>query len=159
GVMLGGGWATLGTGMLGGRPYYSKPALLLQLNIAFKNENPISVVSDGSWKADQGPIVSDNVYDGEVYDARQEAPGWDRAGFNDAAWSAAQAVQGSPGVLSAEMMPPIRVVSSMTAAKMMSPKPGVYVYDMGQNISGWAQLRVSGPLGTEVMLRFGEVVF
>jgi len=34
------------------------------------------------------------------------------------------------------MMPPIRVVASIVPAKLLNPKPGVYVYDMGQTISG-----------------------
>ena len=47
----------------------------------------ISVASDGSWKTTRGPILSDSVYDGEVYDARRETPGWDAPGFDDSAWS------------------------------------------------------------------------
>ena len=157
GAMLGGGWATLGTGTLGGKPYYPQPALLLQLNVDLDNGQRVSVASNGSWKTARGPIVSDNVYDGEVYDSREESPGWDQAGFDDSAWQAAQAMTGWTGVLSAQMMPPVRVVDSMVPVKLLNPRPGVYVYDLGQNISGWAKLRVKGPRGTAVRLRFSEV--
>jgi len=157
GAMLGGGWATLGTGTLGGKPYYPQPALLLQLNVDLDNGKSVSVASSTSWKTARGPVVSDSVYDGEVYDSREETPGWDRAGFDDSAWQSAQTMTGWSGLLSAQMMPPIRVVDSMVPVKLLNPKPGIYVYDLGQNISGWAKLRVKGPRGTAVTLRFSEV--
>jgi alpha-L-rhamnosidase len=159
GAMLGGGWATLGTGTLGGKPYYPQPALLLQLNVDLSDGRHISVASNPSWTASRGPVVSDSVYDGEVYDSRQENPGWDRAGFDDSSWQAAQAVPDWNGVLSAQMMPPIRVADSMVPVKLQNPRPGVYVYDLGQNISGWARLRVAGPRGAAVTLRFSEVAY
>lgn len=159
GVMLGGGWATLGTGVLGGKPYYPQPALLLQLNIELAGGGHISVASDDSWKSGRGPIVADSVYDGEVYDARLETPGWDLAGFDDSLWATATVVPGWNGVLNAQMMPPIHVVDSLVPAKLLNPKPGVYVYDVGQTISGWAQLRVRGPRGASVTLRFSETVY
>jgi len=161
GVMLGGGWATLGRRFFDPEvgPYYKAPALLLQVNIELEGGKTVSVVSDGSWKATQGPVVSDSVYDGEVYDARREAPGWDHPGFDDSTWSAAQTTEGSKGILSAQMMPPIRVVDSMAPRSISSPRPGVFVFDMGQNMSGWVELRVQGPAGTPVTLRFAELVY
>src|SRR5262249_7582481 len=38
------------------------------------------------------------------------------------------------------------------------PKPGVYVFDMGQNMVGWCRLLVSGPEGTKVSLRHAETL-
>ena len=161
GVMLGGGWATLGKRFFDPDvgPYYKAPALLLQVNIELEDGKTVSVASDGSWKATQGPIVSDSVYDGEVYDARRETPGWDQPGFDDTTWSAAQTVEGSKGTLSAQMMPPIRVIDSMVPRSIANPKPGVFVFDMGQNMSGWVQLRVQGREGTQVTLRFAELAY
>jgi alpha-L-rhamnosidase len=161
GAMLGGGWATLGERFFDPDvgPYYKAPALLLQVNIELEGGRTVSVASDGSWRASKGPIVSDSVYDGEVYDARREIPGWDRPEFDDSTWSAAQAVEGSKGTLSAQMMPPIRVIDSMLPVSLSNPKPGVYVFDMGQNMSGWVQLRVQGSAGTQVTLRFAELVY
>lgn len=160
GVMLGGGWATL-HGMYGApiKAYYDAPALLIQINIELEGGRRVSVVSDATWKTAQGPIVEDSVFDGEIYDARLESPSWDQPGFDDSLWKTAQIREGSNGVLSAQMMPPIRVVDEMVPVAMTNPAPGVYVYDMGQNFSGWAKLRVSGPRGTEVMLRFSELVY
>jgi len=145
-VMLGQGW-------------YKGTALLVQLNIEFEGGEKIEIMSDASWKGCQGPVVAASIYNGETYDARLETPGWDRPGFDDGGWTAAEAVAGPRGALSAQMMPPIQVVDSILPLKRTSPKPGVYVYDMGQNFSGWAQLRVRGTSGTAVRLRFSELVY
>lgn len=157
GVLLGGGWATLGTGVLGGKPYYTRPSVLVELNVELADGSHVSIASGVDWKSATGPILSDNVYDGEVYDARLETPGWDRPGFDDSAWKTAEIVNGWSGVLSAQMMPPIRVVGSDAPVNMVNTRPGVYVYDLGQSISGWARLRVRGQRGAEVTLRFSEV--
>ncbi|OGD26248.1 MAG: hypothetical protein A2V57_09555, partial [Candidatus Aminicenantes bacterium RBG_19FT_COMBO_65_30] len=96
---------------------------------------------------------------GESYDARRETQGWDRPGYDDKEWPAAEAVKGPAGVLSAQMMPAIQVVDTLVPLVMTNPKPGVYVFDMGQNFSGWARLRVRGPRGTDVRLRFAELLY
>ncbi len=55
GVTLGGGWATLGQGMANQKPYYSQPALLLQMNIELQGGKRISLSSDGAWKSRPRP--------------------------------------------------------------------------------------------------------
>ena len=83
-VMLGNGW-------------YKSRALLLQLNVELEDGTTASVVSDASWKAADGPIFEDSIYNGETYDARLETPGWDRPGFDDKDWPAAETVKGPAG--------------------------------------------------------------
>ncbi len=43
--------------------------------------------------------------------------------------------------------------------KLTEPKPGVCIFDLGQNFAGWARLRVKGPAGTRVRLRSGELLY
>jgi alpha-L-rhamnosidase len=146
-------------GVVLGNGKYGSRALLVQLDIELEGGSRTNVVSDITWKAANGPILEDSVYNGETYDARLETPGWDRPGFDDKSWGSAEAVKGPAGVLSAQMMPAIQVVDTIVPHKMTNPQPGVYVFDMGQNFSGWARLRVKGPRGTNVRLRFAELVY
>jgi alpha-L-rhamnosidase len=63
------------------------PKAIVQLNLEYEDGSRQSVVSDESWKlTTNGPIRANNEYDGEVYDARREMPGWSRAGFDDSSW-------------------------------------------------------------------------
>ena len=47
-------------------------------------------------------------------------------------------------------------MQTLKPVSVTEPKPGVFVFDMGQSFAGWAQLRVSGPAGTRVTMRYGE---
>ncbi len=138
---------------------YGYPKLLLQLRVEYRDGSFDTIVSDESWKlTTDGPIRANNEYDGEVYDAQMELAGWDRSGFDDASWQAAQTVEAPGGVLSAQMMAPIRVMETLHPVAITNPAPGVYVYDMGQNMVGWCRLKVEGPKGTKVTLRHAETI-
>jgi alpha-L-rhamnosidase len=63
------------------------------------------------------------------------------------------------GVLSAEMMPPVRVTGEMMPVKMTSPKPGMWIFDFGQNFSGWVRLKARGASGTAVKMRHAELLY
>jgi alpha-L-rhamnosidase len=93
---------------------FGYPKLLLNLRLQFSDGSAQEIVSDESWKlTTNGPIVANNDYDGEEYDARKEFAGWDRAGFDDSIWPAAQVVAAPGGVLSAQMIQPIRVTGTL----------------------------------------------
>ncbi len=156
-VMLAGGWATQEVD--GSQVYYKEPALLAQMNADLEGGKQLSIATDNSWKRAPGPVVESSVYGGEVYDARQETPGWDQPGFAETGWTAAQVVDGSAGARSSQMMPAIQVVDEMVPKQMTSPQPGVYIFDMGQNMSGWARLKLDGTAGTRVTLRYAEELY
>jgi alpha-L-rhamnosidase len=136
---------------------FGYPKLRLQLEIEYRDGKVALVVSDETWKlTTEGPIRAINEYDGEVYDARLEMPGWSRPGFNDSAWQQAQVVKAPAGALAAQMIEPIRVTETLKPIAITEIRPGVYLFDMGQNMVGWCRLTVSGPKGTQVSLRHAE---
>jgi len=146
-------------GVLLGHGWFKERALLLQIVIETADGKKLVVAGNKSWKVKNGPITEDSIYNGETYDARLEMKGWDSPGFKTPGWKAAEAVEGPKGVRSAQMMPPIQIVDSLVPVKMNLPQPGVFVFDLGQNVSGWALLRVAGPSGTTVKMRFAELVY
>jgi alpha-L-rhamnosidase len=145
--------AIVGTGR------YKSQAFILQLHIQTEDGQEEVIVSDSSWKSKPGPIVSDSLYDGETYDARLEIPGWDRPGFDDSLWEEADSAISPKGLLVSQMMPAIEVRDTVVPKTITCPDPGVYVFDMGQNFSGWAQLRVTGSRGTRIRMRFAELLY
>lgn len=146
GVMLGEGW-------------FASRIALVQINIELEGGRTVEFHTDESWQAGQSPILEDSVYHGERYDARLEQAGWDKAGFSGAGWKTASPPEQPKAELSAQMMPPIRIIQDITPQKLTSPRPNVWVYDMGQNFSGWVRLRVRGPRGTTVRLRHSELLY
>ena len=134
------------------------PALKAQLRIEHADGSVEWMVTDGSWKAEDSPILKAEIYAGETFDARREQPGWDTAQFSDAHWKRADLVKPEEPSVLAQNFPPIRVERELTAKQITSPTAGVYIYDFGQNLAGVARLHVQGPAGTDVQLRFGEVL-
>jgi len=139
--------------------HFGSPRLLLQLELEYADGRKEVVASDPTWKATAaGPIVGNNEYDGEDYDATRELAGWSKPGFNDAAWAPAQKLDGPGGSLVAQMAEPLRVIETLKPRKITEIRPGVFIFDMGQNMVGWARLHVAGPKGTTVRLKFAETL-
>lgn len=162
GVMLGNGWFNVQTKAVWNfhaAPWRESPRLLLSLVVEYTDGRTVVFGSDEAWKTSTGPVVFDSIYGGENYDAQQETPGWDKSGFDDSAWDEAQVVSAPQGWLVAEMMPPIKADQVLKPVKLTEPKPGVYVFDLGQNFAGITELKVAGPAGTKVTLRHGERLY
>jgi len=160
GIMLGNGWYNQ-TGVNHGRygwtdMAYGHPLLIFQMKLTFADGSQKLIVSDETWKASTGPILSDNIYAGEVYDSRLEQEGWDKAGFDDSEWKPVRKTEGPGGKLVSQNLPPIKKIQNISPVRIMNPKPGVYIYDMGQNFAGWCRLKIKAPEGTEIQLRFAE---
>ena len=117
-----------------------------------------TIVSDDAWRVAPGPITFSCIFGGEDYDARLERPGWDQPGFNDAGWQAATVVDGPGGRLVAQSAPPIKVIETFAPKSVSEPSPGVFVYDLGQNFSGWPKLSLRGPAGAKVKIIPAEVL-
>ncbi len=138
---------------------YGYPKMILQLAIEYSDGAEEIIVSDESWKlTTDGPIRENNDYDGEIYDARREMPNWAKAGFDDSAWEPAGLVEAPKGILAAQMMEPMRVTETIRPKSLNEVSPGVWIYDLGQNMVGWCRLRVSGPTGTTIQLRHAETL-
>ena len=134
------------------------PALRAQLRIEHTDGSVDWVATGPDWRADTSPILQAELYDGETFDARRIQAGWTTAPFADGAWNKAMVIDPKPVEILAEDFQPIRVERSIQAKSMNEAKPGVYVFDFGQNLAGVAQLHVSGPAGTDVQLRFAEIL-
>jgi alpha-L-rhamnosidase len=140
-----------------GMQSFGYPKLLSQLNVEYTDGTTAQIVSDGHWKlTTAGPLRANNEYDGEEYDARLEMSGWCQPDFDDSKWQAAQLVQPGAPALSAQIGEPIRIMDTVHPVAITNPKPGVYIFDLGQNIGGWCRMQVSGPSGTVVTLRHAE---
>lgn len=162
GAILGNGWFNVHAQDVWGTdraPWRATPRLLLQLELAYDDGTRERVVSDGSWQAGAGPILFDGIRNGETYDARRERPGFATAGEATDTYRPAIEVPGPTGILSAQTMPPIRVTETLLASRVTEPRAGVFVFDFGQNVAGWARLRLRAAAGTTVTLRYGERLF
>lgn len=164
GVMLGNGWYNplplrlFGQFNLRDVLAIGRPRLIAQLNLEYDNGSRQAVVTDQTWKVTEGPVLSNNVYLGEVYDARIEIAGWDKPGLDDRAWRDAKPAVEKIGPLQAQYAEPVKITNTLKPVSVTEIEPGKYIFDMGRNYAGWVRLKVEGPAGTEVKLRFAELL-
>ncbi|MFB3827375.1 MAG: glycoside hydrolase family 78 protein [Bryobacteraceae bacterium] len=153
GLMLGNGryWAPRAQVPVPMRSF-GYPKALVQIELEYAGGGKSMVVSDETWKlTTEGPIRANNEFDGEEYDARAESP-------EDSKWEPAQGVAAPAGRLVAQMAEPLRVIETLKPVKLTELRPGVWIFDMGQNMVGWCRLRVEGPRGAAVRMRFAETL-
>jgi len=168
GAVLGDGWYAGRLG-LAGPPYHKNtpkfgiyghaPKFIAQIEVELADGRRLTVVTDGSWRITRrGPITSSDLFDGEHYDAQREMPGWDTPDYDDRAWEAARAMDWPALQLVAQPNEPIRVMRELKPVALTEPEPGVFVFDLGQNMVGWARLEFRAARGTTLTLRYGEAL-
>lgn len=151
--------AMLGAGWYAGRlpferskkgPYGQHPELLLQLEITYTDGSRDTVVSDGAWEGTfDGPILSSSIYDGEIVDARKEPSGWKPVVANADLGSAR---------LTPKPFAPIRERQTLAVRAITEPQPGRFIFDLGQNMVGWARLKIPVVQDQTVTVRYAEML-
>ena len=139
-------------------PTFGYPKLRLNLIVEYADGSKETIATNTSWKlTTEGPIRSNNEYDGEEYDARKEMDGWNKIGYDDASWLPVQRVSVPTGTLRASMTPNMKVVDRITpvAIHKIGEK---YILDMGQNMAGWIRMKIKGAAGDSIRLRFAELL-
>jgi alpha-L-rhamnosidase len=133
-------------------------ALLFQLEITYTDGTKATINSGGNWKTSNGPIRSSSFYNGELYDARLEKTGWDTGAYNDAQWKPSIVLNIEKTNLIAPESPPIRKHEVFHAVKMIITPEKDTVIDFGQNLVGWARIKVAGKAGQFIRLNHAEVL-
>ena len=165
GVSLGNGWwnplpiKLFGRWDLRDYQETGRPCVKAEIHITYTDGTADIIPTDASWQTAPGPIVANNVYLGEHYDARLEQEGWPTLKVKTGNWKAAVTVPGPSGKLSSQMQPPIRVTRIIKPVKITEVRPDTFIVDMGQNFAGVATIRVKGPAGKKVTMRYGEDIF
>jgi alpha-L-rhamnosidase len=142
-----------------GRYYYGvTPALRVQLELEYADGTRRTIITDPSWKTSLGPLTESDILMGEAYDARREMSGWSSPRFDDAAWVPAVVKTGSDARVEPHPGVPIMPIKEVQPVSVKEQSPGVFIFDLGQNISGVVRLKVKGKAGDTVKLRFAEVL-
>lgn len=159
GALVGDGWYRGYLGWDGFRAYYGDQlALLVQLHVNYTDGTSETIVTDKNWKSSYGAIQESDIYNGEKYDARLEMVGWANSGFNDNKWNNISILSHSKDIFVASNGLPVKAIQEIKPIKIFTTPKGETVLDLGQNIVGWARMKVTGNKGDKVTLQFAEVL-
>ncbi len=130
------------------------PKAIALLRLEYVGGQVEFVRTDSQWQARSGPLTYSDVYGGEDFDARLDPEGWDQAGFNNSEWAAATEQPAPAGRLTGLSGAgwPIRVIETLAPVAQQEIRPGVIVYDFGQNAPLMPRLKVAGPEGAVVKI-------
>ena len=162
-AVLGPGWHGSPLLWSGSREFPGPDRLRAQLELTYRDGSHATIASDDSWQTSYSPTVSATIYGGEAYDARLAQPGWQTAAFHPAQPWPAATVDDSDADMTVSAQPdaPVHQQLSVTPVAVTTVHNTVTntddaVFNMGQNMVGVVRLRVHGPRGAIVRLRFAE---
>lgn len=184
GALLSEGWWSGGATFTGDNWNFfgDRQSLLAKLVITYADgQEKVIITEPSTWQYyNKGPICYGSFFQGEVYDALRDAKveGWSTADYDAIGWKPACEVtlegnistEGNPDKpwvndysdfeLIGQFGQTVKAKTELTALSMEEVRPGVFVYDMGQNMVGIPKVKLSGMKpGTRICLRFAEVKY
>jgi len=136
---------------------FGYPKVIGRLLIEYTDGTKENIVTDASWKTTAGPITFSSIYGGEDYNATLEKKGWDLPGYSDEQWKTPVLTTG-PSIVSAQSQEPLRIFEQFQTKKITQPKPGIWLYDLGQNASAIPCLSIKGKKGMTVRMIPAELL-
>lgn len=138
---------------------FGYPKVRMNLIVEYTDGTTETIETNTDWKLTaDGPIRSNNEYNGEEYDARKELGRWTETGYDDSKWLQAERVALPSGLPRGQQMPGMKVTERIKPQNISKLSSGKYILDMGQNMAGWIRFTVKGMAGDTVKLRFAETL-
>lgn len=160
GVALADGWYRGQIGLGWTRVYGDELAFIARLRLTYADGTESWIDTGPDWRTSPGPRRQADLQLGEHYNARLAQPGWDAPGFDDSSWSPVALLAASPrGRLVPQPDEPVRAVATLTARSRTQIEPGVWIYDLGQNLVGVPRVRLTGRAGQTARLRHAEELY
>lgn len=135
---------------------FGPPTLFFKMKLIYKDGSQEIIKSDGSWKYSESPITYNSIFGGEDYNANLEQKGWNTAGFKEESWKKVVVQEAPKGKLTSQIAPPITIEKQYGIKEVKTIKPGTFVFNMGQNLSGFPTIKVTGKKGQTVRAWVGE---
>ncbi len=161
GFLLGAGWYKGRFGVNGGFEdnFGENYQLLCEISIEYQDGSQETIGSDQSFVYEEGPVISSNIYDGEIYDRTKEPEGWQLAGFDASAWKHVEEKEPENiGSLSERYSIPIVCKERRKNLKVLRGSGGELILDLGQNISGWIVFKDKLKKGERLLLKHVELL-
>jgi alpha-L-rhamnosidase len=159
GAILAEGWYAGGIAWCDTRENYGgKLRFIGQLEVEYADGTKQTIKTDESWQGTTGAVIQAEILMGQTCDARKEIAGWNTVNATTVDWQPVTA-ESQDRLLQAYPGSPVRKLAEIKAVNITEPNSGVFIFDMGQNFSGWARLKVvNANSGDKIVMRFAEML-
>lgn len=152
-VTLGKGWYMGRFGLEGKSCLYGdKMALICELHVLYEDGEKEVISTDDSWQYYGSDIEESSIYDGEIYNHTL----WDNT--ENPKRNAIVLSMKKEGMLTERFGAPLKVKDELSVEEIIQTPLGETVLDFGQNMTGYVQFNADLPMGTRVVLDFGEIL-
>lgn len=160
GAMLAAGWYKGVMGLTKARNNYGdQTGFSMELRIRYEDGSEERILTDGSWKGCDSPIVFSEIYHGEIYDAGFEVLGWaSKAEIPEGNWHQISVVPFDTNVIRAQSGARVQVIDEIPAKRIFTTPKGEQVLDFGQNMAGRIRVTATGKPGDVIWLKCFEVL-
>jgi len=145
---------------------YGAPAVKLIIKLTYADGSQEDFYTNEDWKDATGPVVFNNIYGGDTYDARFEMNGWNTVDYDDASWGNTKVISPKITKISAQQLPAIKKLKEFEPVKVFKSSNGNWIVDFGQNIAGWVKIKVQEKEGqlieittTEALTQDGTAIY
>jgi alpha-L-rhamnosidase len=134
-----------------------RPRMMCELRVTYKDGTVETFGTDESWKTATGPYLYNNLYSGDIYDARLDK-GWKTPEYDDTVWQPATPAQSPAPLITAQQSPGISITDLYSPDSVRQFSDKLYVFSFPENIAGFCKLNIKGAAGTKVTLKYGELL-
>ena len=131
------------------------PKLILELDITAQDGSVSKIKSDESFLVAEGGVLFNSIRNGETHDASKMI---DCSNYKEAAYQNAVLSTNVTAELVKSPMPYLVEAETLRPTQLQRTDTGSYLAAFERNFAGYIGLRVREERGTEVVIRYGEVV-
>lgn len=138
--------------------YGNELCFFAEIHVHYTDGSHETMISDPSWKVRSSATTLANIYMSEDHDRRLYPVGWDAPGYDDSDWASAKPLTGPRGKLRYQSQPPVVLHNTFNPVRHQVLRPGVTMFDLGQNSSIMPRVEITGPAGSEIIIRYSETI-
>lgn len=142
-----------------GMEAWGLPRLIAMISIENQDGSSLIIKTDETWKTtSDGPIRSNNEYDGEIYDEEKNLGNWTECDYNDYEWQQADQLAPPLGKLMAQVSPSITIQDTIKPIFIKKVGEDRFIVDMGQNMVGIERIKLKAIKNIPIKIRFAETL-
>lgn len=154
-VLLGNGWYNQAKRDIEGKASFGKPKLIYRIVLTDKAGNTSYVLSDTTAKWENSFILENNLFFGELQDLNQYDAAWNTLDFDDGGWKNALKAPTTASPLQKQTFPADKLIRTIKP-KLILEDGNRKIYDVGENVTGWLQIKLTGNKNETVTALYSE---
>lgn len=133
---------------------------LLELHLIYDDGTIEVINTDKTWKCHKSHILIDNIYDGEYQDMNLYIENWIIFECDENDWKNCNEIKGKHHEkLVPRFSVPVVIKERLKPQKILKTEKGETIIDIGQNMTGWIEIKNKASKDFKVIIEHGEILF